>query len=81
MVPVIQALRDRGAGLLSVDTTKAAVARAALDAGADIVNDVSGFRFDPGLAAAGGRAGGARRAHAPARRLRRRCTAGPATTT
>jgi dihydropteroate synthase len=51
VVPVIRGLRERGAGLLSVDTTKAGVARAALDAGADLVNDVSGFRFDPGLAA------------------------------
>ncbi len=50
VVPLIEALRDRGAGVLSVDTTKAAVAEAALDAGADIVNDVSGFTFDPGLA-------------------------------
>jgi dihydropteroate synthase len=33
-----------------VDTTKAAVARAALDAGADVVNDVSGFSFDPEIA-------------------------------
>jgi len=57
VVPVIEALRRRGAGLLSVDTTKAAVARAALDAGADLVNDVSGFRFDaslPGLVASRG---------------------------
>jgi len=51
VVPVIRALRDRGAGPLSVDTTKASVARAALDAGADMVNDVSGFSFDPGMAA------------------------------
>jgi dihydropteroate synthase len=50
VVPLIQALRDRGAGPLSVDTTKAAVAEAALDAGADIVNDVSGFTFDRALA-------------------------------
>jgi dihydropteroate synthase len=49
--PVIRGLRERGEGLLSIDTTKAGVARAALDAGADLVNDVSGFRFDPGLAA------------------------------
>jgi dihydropteroate synthase len=34
----------------SVDTTKAAVARAALEAGVDIVNDISGLRFDPSLA-------------------------------
>src|SRR5512138_1865834 len=40
VAPVIEALRGRGAGPLSIDTTKAAVARAALDAGADLVNDV-----------------------------------------
>ena len=50
IVPLIQALRDRGAGPMSVDTTKAAVAEAALDAGADVVNDVSGFTFDRDLA-------------------------------
>ena len=46
VVPVVEALRARRAQPISVDTTKAGVARAALDAGADIVNDVSGFRFD-----------------------------------
>jgi dihydropteroate synthase len=51
VVPVIRGLRDGGAGPLSVDTTKARVARAALDAGADMVNDVSGFTFDPDMAA------------------------------
>jgi len=50
VVPVIEELRRRGPGLLSIDTTKAAVAAAALDAGADLVNDVSGFAFDPRLA-------------------------------
>jgi dihydropteroate synthase len=50
VVPVLRDLRARGAGPLSVDTTKAEVARAALDAGADLVNDVSGFAFDPGIA-------------------------------
>jgi dihydropteroate synthase len=50
VVPVIEGLRRRGSGFLSVDTSKAEVARAALDAGADLVNDVSGFRFDPALA-------------------------------
>jgi dihydropteroate synthase len=49
VVPVIDGLRRRGAGPLSVDTTKASVARAALDAGADIVNDVSAFDYDPGM--------------------------------
>ncbi len=51
VVPVIQALRDRGAGPISIDTTRAAVAGAALDAGADIVNDVSALRYDPAMAA------------------------------
>jgi dihydropteroate synthase len=49
VAPVIEGLRRRGPGLISVDTSKAAVARAALDAGADLVNDVSGLRFDPSL--------------------------------
>ena len=50
VVPVIEGLRRRSDGIVSVDTWKASVARAALDAGADLVNDVSGFRFDPALA-------------------------------
>jgi dihydropteroate synthase len=50
VVPVVRGLRERGAGLLSIDTTKAEVARAALDAGADLVNDVSAFAFDPAMA-------------------------------
>lgn len=37
------------AAVISIDTTKAAVAAAALEAGADIVNDVSACRFEPGL--------------------------------
>ncbi|HSD66086.1 MAG TPA: dihydropteroate synthase [Vicinamibacteria bacterium] len=50
VVPVIGGLRRRGAGPLSVDTTKASVARSALDAGADMVNDVSAFGYDPAMA-------------------------------
>jgi dihydropteroate synthase len=50
VVPVVEGLRRRGAGPLSVDTTKAAVARSALDAGADLVNDVSAFDYDPAMA-------------------------------
>jgi dihydropteroate synthase len=50
VAPVIEGLRRRAPGLVSVDTNRAEVARAALDAGADIVNDVSGFRFDPEMA-------------------------------
>lgn len=57
VAPVIEGLRRAGAGYLSVDTTKAAVARAALDAGADVVNDVSGLAFDPALGPLVARAG------------------------
>ena len=46
VVPVISALRERLDIPISIDTTKSAVAGAALDAGADIVNDVSAGRFD-----------------------------------
>lgn len=49
--PVIAALREAGITTpISIDTRKAAVAEAALDAGASIVNDVSGFTYDDGLA-------------------------------
>jgi dihydropteroate synthase len=50
VLPVVEPLAAAG-HRLSIDTSKLAVARAALDAGATIVNDVSAFRFDPGLAA------------------------------
>jgi dihydropteroate synthase len=50
VVPMVEGMRRQGAGVISVDTTKADVARAALDAGADLVNDVSGFSFDPAMA-------------------------------
>jgi dihydropteroate synthase len=48
--PVINELAKRFTVPISVDTTKAAVARAALDAGAAIVNDISALRFEPELA-------------------------------
>ncbi|HXY40748.1 MAG TPA: dihydropteroate synthase [Vicinamibacteria bacterium] len=51
VVPVVEGLRARGAGPVSIDTSKSAVARAALDAGADIVNDVSALRYDPAMTA------------------------------
>jgi len=47
VVPVIEKLRESIPSLLSIDTSKAAVARAALDAGATIINDVTGGRADP----------------------------------
>ena len=51
VVPVLEALAGRLQIPLSIDTSKAAVARAAVDAGADIINDVYGFQRDPELAA------------------------------
>jgi dihydropteroate synthase len=51
VVPVVAAVRAEWDGLISIDTTKAAVAAAALAAGADIVNDVSGLRTDAGMPA------------------------------
>ena len=48
--PVIAAIRAESAIAISIDTRKAPVARAALDAGADLVNDVAGFTFDADLA-------------------------------
>ncbi len=50
VVPVISALREQGVTLpISIDTTKSAVAQAAIEAGANVVNDVSAGRFDPEL--------------------------------
>ena len=46
VIPVIEALATRTDTPISIDTTKALVARAALAAGASIVNDVSALRFD-----------------------------------
>lgn len=49
--PIIQALRQAGHAMaISIDTRKTPVAEAALNAGATLVNDVSGFTFDAGLA-------------------------------
>ena len=56
VVPVIRALTGLDV-LISVDTYKAAVAEAALEAGAQLVNDVWGLRADPGLAATVARSG------------------------
>jgi len=50
VLPVIQRLRAATDAPLSVDTYKASVARAALDAGAALVNDVWGLQMDPDLA-------------------------------
>jgi dihydropteroate synthase len=51
LLPVIEGIRAaRPDAIFSVDTYKAATARAALEAGAEIVNDVSGFLWDPEMA-------------------------------
>lgn len=50
VLPAIEAAAELDVPI-SIDTTKSQVARAALDAGAEIVNDISGLRFDPELGA------------------------------
>ncbi len=57
VVPVVEALAKRFDAPISIDTRKGEVAEAALDAGAAIVNDVSGLGFDPQVAAVAARAG------------------------
>ncbi len=57
VLPVLEGLADAGA-TLSIDTSKAAVARAAIDAGATIVNDVTALRGDDAMAQLGGGASG-----------------------
>jgi dihydropteroate synthase len=51
VLPVVAALAARLRVPISVDTYRAAVARAALGAGASIINDISGLRYEPQLAA------------------------------
>ena len=50
VLPVIRGLRQRTPVPISIDTYKAEVARGALEAGADMVNDISALRFDPDMA-------------------------------
>jgi dihydropteroate synthase len=49
IVPIISALRPRVPAVLSIDTTRADVAHAALNAGADLINDISAARDDPDM--------------------------------
>ncbi len=47
-IPVIERIRSQDAAItISIDTTSASVARAAIDAGADMINDTSALRDDP----------------------------------
>ena len=57
VLPVIEAVRKHSEVPLSVDTVKAGVARQALDAGADIVNDISALSHDEEMAPAAAEAG------------------------
>jgi dihydropteroate synthase len=57
LLPALRAVASRTGLPISVDTCKATVAEAALDAGAAIVNDISGLGYDPGLGRVVARAG------------------------
>lgn len=57
LIPVLEAIRPRTPILISVDTSKALVAEAALKAGANLVNDIRGFIDDPELTDVVARAG------------------------
>jgi len=57
VVPIIRAVREKSDIPISVDTNKAEVALRSLEAGADIINDVSSLRFDPGMARAAAESG------------------------
>ncbi len=60
VIPVITALRRQFPLIpISIDTTKSQVARAAVDSGADIINDISALGFDPGMTAAAAGTGAA----------------------
>lgn len=50
IIPVIQKIRDLSDILISVDTYRATVARTALRAGADMINDISGLTYDDKMA-------------------------------
>ncbi|MBN2490265.1 MAG: dihydropteroate synthase [Planctomycetes bacterium] len=57
VLPVLERLRARSDGLLSADTSKAVVARAAVAAGAHLLNDVTALRGDPEMAAVAAQCG------------------------
>src|SRR5260370_39839573 len=57
VLPVLQALRGRIKIPVAIDTQKSEVAEAALDAGAQIINDISGLKSDPRIAEGAARRG------------------------
>lgn len=50
VVPVIRGIREKSSIPISIDTYKSSVAQAALEAGANLINDISGLNFDSGMA-------------------------------
>ncbi len=59
VLPVIEGIRKRSAIPVSIDTFKSATALAAIKAGASIINDISGLRFDPKMAGVAAKTGAA----------------------
>ncbi|EFC91484.1 dihydropteroate synthase [Dethiosulfovibrio peptidovorans DSM 11002] len=58
LVPAVESIREEFPHIpISIDTTKSEVARACVDAGADILNDISGLGFDPELASVAANSG------------------------
>ncbi len=57
VIPLIQAIRQHSNIPISIDTYKAEVAQAALDAGANLINDISALRLDPDMVNLAARAG------------------------
>jgi len=57
LLPIVRELCRRTTIPLSIDTTKAAIAEEALDAGAALINDISALRFDPRMASVVARSG------------------------
>ncbi|MFZ1026392.1 MAG: dihydropteroate synthase [Limnoraphis robusta] len=61
VIPVVKLLRSQANELanipLSIDTTRAAVAQAAIEAGADLINDISGATFEPEILSVVGKLG------------------------
>ena len=57
VIPIIRAVRESSDIPISIDTSKSEVALQSLAAGADIINDVSSLRFDPGMARAAAASG------------------------
>jgi dihydropteroate synthase len=57
VLPVVRMLRNRSAIVISIDTSKAIVAREAIEAGADVINDITALQGDPLMPEVAGRSG------------------------